>query len=95
MQYDRIVFSGHAIQRMFDRGIRARDVEGVISSGEIIASYPEDTPFPSCLILGFVQAQPVHVVAAADRSSGTCYVVTVYRPDPELWDEDFRRRRST
>jgi uncharacterized protein DUF4258 len=54
MHFDRTVFSGHAIQRMFERGIRARDVEEIVAKGEVIMDYPEDTPFPSCLTLGFV-----------------------------------------
>lgn len=59
----------------------------------MIASYPDDRPFPSALILGYEQNEPIHLVVARDPASGICFVITVYRPDPALWDEDFRTRR--
>lgn len=45
------------------------------------------------LVLGFEYDEPIHVVIACDPESN-CYVVTVYRPDPGLWDETFTRRRT-
>jgi hypothetical protein len=47
MDRAQVVFSGHAIQRMFQRGIRREDVLAVLSSGEVVAEYPDDTPYPS------------------------------------------------
>ena len=44
MECKRISFSGHAVQRMFERGIREKDVIEVIKTGKIIASYPDDDP---------------------------------------------------
>ena len=95
MECDRIVFSGHAVQRMFEREIRVQDVEHAIATGEVISDYPDDTPFPSCLILALVDGRPVHIVAAEDEVTRTCYVVTVYNPDPALWDPAFKRRRPS
>ena len=94
MKFDQTVFSGHAIQRMFERGIRARDVEEIVENGEVIVDYPDDTPLPSCLILGFVEDRAIHVVAAMEHPTRTCYVITVYCPNPDLWDPAFRRRRQ-
>lgn len=89
-----LVFSRHAVQRMFERGITTSDVRSVISNGASIAEYPEDKPFPARLILGFVQDQPIHVVVAFDESNNWCNVVTVYRPDPMVWSDDFTTRRA-
>lgn len=94
MECKRLIFSGHAVRRMFERQIRDGDVRSVIASGEVIASYPDDSPLPSCLILGFVKGVPLHVVVAMDSQGGTCYVVTVYTPDPGQWHSDYRTRRS-
>jgi len=91
---DKLVFSGHAVQRMFERGIRETDVRLIIQTGDVIASYPDDKPFPSSLILGFVRAEPYHVGVAVDPADDTGYVVTVYRPDPEVWHSDFKTRRG-
>src|SRR5471030_1267248 len=42
----------HAFERMFQRGIDLDAVAQVISSGEVIADYPDDQPYPSTLLLG-------------------------------------------
>jgi hypothetical protein len=87
-------FSRHAFERMFQRGINPDAVAQLVSSGDIIADYPDDQPFPSTLILGFHGGQPVHAVVARDPLRGDCYLVTIYRPDPEIWDEAFKNRRA-
>ena len=66
----------------------------MIDKGEVIANYSEDKPYPSALLLGFVDGGPVHVVVARDEQTGDCYVVTGYVPDPKLWADDFRTRRE-
>ena len=43
---------------------RKSDVRHVLQTGEVIEEYPDDTPFPSYLILGFVGDRPFHVVVA-------------------------------
>jgi len=87
-------FSRHAFERMFQRGIDPDAVAQLLSSGEVIADYPDDQPFPSTLILGFHGGQPVHAVVARDPGSGECHLVTIYRPDPVMWDEAYKKRRS-
>lgn len=86
-------FSRHAFERMFKRAIPPEGVRKIIETGEIIAAYPDDKPYPSVLLLGYYQERPVHVVAARDESSGLCFVVTVYEPNPDFWSTDFRKRR--
>lgn len=88
-----LIFSSHAIQRMFSRRITQDEVKAVIASGELIAEYPEDQPFPSCLLLDFVGNRPIHVVFSYDRDTDTGYVVTAYIPDPDIWQSDFRTRK--
>ncbi len=81
----------HAAQRMLERSISVADVLVVLNSGATIEDYPEDTPFPSRLTLGWVGQRPVHVVwANTDR----IVIITVYEPNPEEWDNTFRRRRT-
>ena len=64
MDCKRVVFSGHAIQRMFERGIGRDDALAVIAQGETIAEYADDKPYPSRLFLGSAGARPLHVVLA-------------------------------
>ena len=87
-------FSRHAFERMFQRGIDPNAVARIVASGEPIAEYREDQPLPSTLILGFHGGQPVHAVVARDLPTGDCYLVTIYRPDPMIWDEAFKKRRA-
>ena len=95
MECREIIFSGHAVERMFERRIKPADIRAVIQSGEVIADYPDDFPFPSYLILGVTNSRTIHVVIAIDRQNQRCYVVTAYPPDPDLWSPDFRKRRES
>ena len=92
MECSQVTYSRHAVERMFQRGISPEMVLELLQSGEFITSYPVDETYPSVLLLGFVEQQPVHAVVARDPASGVCYVVTVYRPDPLLWGPDFRTK---
>ena len=78
---------------MFQRSIRPDDVSACIRSGEAIANYPDDSPYPSVPLLAFVGDLPIHVLVAREEEGADCYVVTVYRPDRGLWGNDFRTRR--
>jgi hypothetical protein len=78
---------------MFEREAGAAAVRGVVRFGEVIEDYPDDTPFPSFLLLGSVAGESLHVVVARDPGDGRCYIVTLYWPDPELWEPGFRVRK--
>jgi hypothetical protein len=79
---------------MFERGIGTDEVKSVIVGGEVIAEYPGDSPYPSRLVLRFVEGRPMHVLVALDQDDRTCVVVTVYIPGPDQWQPDFRTRRD-
>ena len=93
MDCERMVFSGHALKRMFEGAIDGDDVRAVVVGGDTIAAYPNDAPHPSALLLGWAQGRPLHVVVARDPETGHCVVVTTYVPDPGLWEQGYRRRR--
>ena len=76
MAFKQVVFRVHAIQRMFQRGIDGDDVRHVLTSGEVIEHYPNDTPYPSYLLLGWRASRPIHVVAADDLASSATIVIT-------------------
>ena len=60
--------------------------------GEVIEAYPDDEPYPSRLVLGWIDARPLHAVVADDFDADETIVVTVYEPDAALWNDSFRRR---
>lgn len=82
----------HALERMLERGISRADVAGVVETGEVIESYPSDTPFPSWLILGWVEARALHVVVAFDDAGGCAFVITVYEPNDLHFASDRKTR---
>jgi len=90
---DRVVFRVHAIQRMYQRSISEPDVRHVMATGEIVEDYPDDKPYPSCLVLGWHGSRPFHVVIADNVTAQEKIVVTVYEPDPGEWEPDFKRRK--
>ena len=94
MDLKKIVFSGHAVRRMFERQISKTYIQDIIIGGEIIKEYPEDKPFPSYLVLGYVKERPLHIVIAMNSLTETCYVITVYDPDPVNWKRNFKSRRK-
>lgn len=86
-------FSGHVFNRMAERGFSPDTIKSVIENGTVIKSYPDDTPYPSRLILGFDGERPVHVVSAYNSENDTEYVITAYEPDTLKWSDDFTERR--
>ncbi len=93
MECQTVTYKFHAIQQMFARRINELVVEEVVSSGEVIANYADDKPYPTVLIHKFVENQPFHVVVARD-GNGNCYIITAYRPNTLLWEADFRTKRK-
>lgn len=88
----KLIFRVHALKRMFERRVSVDEVQAVLRTGELIADYPDDSPYPSRLVLGWVGRRPLHVVAAYNAVDDETLVVTVYEPDPAAWNPDFRRK---
>lgn len=89
---DKIFISEHANIRIIERNIKISDIAKAIKSGEIIEQYEEDEPFPACLILGFINNDPLHV--AISDAGDYAKIITVYRPSKDLWIDNYRRRVS-
>lgn len=89
---DAMVFTQHSRKRFAERGINTNDIQFLFKTGEIIEQYPDDTPFPSCLILGYSGERALHVVASIDE--GLIYIITAYAPNPEKWEADWKTRKE-
>lgn len=85
----KLVFDGqfeltvHARERMAERGVSTKDLISLIINGEIIEDYPDDFPYPSALIMGYISGDAFHVVVA--KGKNLVKVVTVYREDEDIW----------
>ncbi|HXK27603.1 MAG TPA: DUF4258 domain-containing protein [Candidatus Binatia bacterium] len=74
--------------------IRVDEVLEALDAGEIIEEYPDDQPYPSCLILGRTRAaRLLHIVCAPVLTEQRLIVITIYQPDPARWEADFKRRK--
>jgi uncharacterized protein DUF4258 len=93
--FSRLVFRVHAIQRMYQRNISEHEVRHAIDTGETVEDYPDDTPYPSRLVLGWSGQRPIHVVVADNVDEQENVVITAYEPDPTDWEPDFKRRKTS
>ena len=93
MRYPALVFRVHALKRMHERNVGVEAVRAVLENGETLASYPDDKPYPSRLVLGWEGARPLHVVMAEVPGTQEAIVITVYEPDRSVWESAFRIRR--
>lgn len=57
--------------------------------------YPDDTPYPSRLVLGWSDGRPIHVVVADNVNDQVNIVITAYEPGPAEWELDFKRRKTS
>jgi hypothetical protein len=87
----KLIFRNHALKRMFERRIEIEDVKLVIETGKIIQDYPEDQPYPSYILLGWINNRPLHVVCAKNELNETI-IITAYNPNPFIWNKDFTRK---
>ncbi|MCD8380062.1 MAG: DUF4258 domain-containing protein [Lachnospiraceae bacterium] len=83
----------HAAKRLEQRDILLRDILMCIQTGEIIEQYPDDYPYPSCLILGqSIDKSPMHTVIGMNETD--LFLITAYFPDTDKWENDFRTRKE-
>jgi hypothetical protein len=78
---------------MFERKISAKKVSQAFQSGETIEDYSSEMPEPGRLILGFQGKRPFHLVISENPGTNQITVITVYIPDSDKWDKDFKSRK--
>lgn len=88
-----IRWTAHVLKRLLQRGISQADVVQAIQGGEIIEDYPDDYPYPSCLLLGAGAAgDPLHVCCG--RGPDEIWMITAYHPDLDEWEVDLKTRKK-
>ena len=87
--------SDHGYDELAADGLTVRECLGSVRDGLVVEDYPAYLKGPCVLLLQTdAQGSPIHVlwgVPRGHRSPGV--LVTAYRPDPERWEADCRRRR--
>lgn len=93
-QNRQILFSVHSLERLQERGIYRKDIVNVIMTGEIIEDYPEDYPYPSCLVFGTSMNNKIlHVVCGCNGKFIT--VITAYYPTTDKFEADLKTRKES
>ena len=91
---DHIRITDHADEEAQADKLTYKEIYYSVFQGEVIENYPEDEPYPSCLIYGETfSGNPVHSVWAFNEVTQWSVLVTVYRPDPYLWI-NYRTRKK-
>ena len=90
---NRIRITDHADEEAQVDHLSFDEIFTSVLQGEIIENYPDDKPYPSCLIYGKTfSREPVHSVRAYHQETRWAVLITLYRPDPARW-LDWRTRR--
>ena len=95
VQRGEVTVSDHGYEEMSDEDIPARDVLAGLFDGVVVEDYPTYAKGPCVLVLQRdLDQRPIHVVWGIPKNlSSPAVVVTAYRPSPDLWSEDFTRRK--
>lgn len=92
----RLLWTYHVNMRLRQRSVSRATVTESIDSYEIIEEYPRNPAsryLPACLVYAEHRGAAAHIVFALDREGGNVRVITVYRPAPDEWEADLRRRK--
>ncbi|MFH1386305.1 MAG: DUF4258 domain-containing protein [bacterium] len=81
---DEFVLSYHAHEERQAESISIDDIKTAILNGEILESYPEDKRGKSCLVFGYSNVRPIHIVCGQSKI-GWLKIITVYIPEPPKW----------
>ena len=88
-----VKWTTHCLEKMGERDICIEDVKLCILNGEIIEEYPNDFPYPSCLIYGIgLNNKIIHTVVGSDGISA--YMITAYIPTTVKFEDDLKTRRK-
>ena len=90
------IVSRHGFRELAADDIVAQDALAGIHLAIVVEDYPDSRKEPSVLVLQHDRdGRPIHMMWGVPKSAGRpAILVTSYRPAPERWSADFRKRRK-
>lgn len=86
IQIGHVRITDHAYEEANADRLKFDEIFFSVLHGVVIEEYADDSPYPSLLIFGQTFAgDPVHSVWAYNELKRWAVLITVYRPDPNLW----------
>ncbi|AGX86285.1 DUF4258 domain-containing protein [Candidatus Symbiobacter mobilis] len=86
IQRSLVRITDHADEEAVNDDLAFDEIYYSVIKGEIIEDYPNDRPYPSCLVFGKnFTGEPIHSVWGYNPDNLWVVLLTVYRPDPKRW----------
>ena len=87
--------SDHGYDELAADGLLAGEVLAGVENARLVEDYPQYGKGPGALVVqADSKSRPIHAVWGLPKGrNGPAVLVTAYRPDPNLWENGFLRRR--